>query len=286
MKKFNTNKGYISMNKTAFAFIAITIILLTSFIPVAENASAKEAEETKTIEVPVKIYTPYGVKEIRKELPVNEARKLMHMADKTKDAIATLLSKNAPFIEKVKANAIIDSFLYELKKNGLLGDISIKEARELITGKYLQKQRNSIEMQKINVIARFLQQRWEVNVMCYFMAFGSIMDIFPWNFFLWWLSLHNPTIISGIAFFLIVLFDLIPHTTTIGYWNIKRMGVGTEAHVYTFGLLGERSITTEGGESVGINAITLGFTGIVISFFINIAIGFCSFVTMKEITIN
>ena len=35
---------YINMNKT-FAFIAIIILLLTSFIPVAENVSAEASNE-------------------------------------------------------------------------------------------------------------------------------------------------------------------------------------------------------------------------------------------------
>jgi len=268
------------MNKT-FTFITITLLFLSSFIPFGTSIAIKE---DKTVKIPVKIYTLHGVKEIKKKLPINEVIKLMHMASETKEAMKILLNEKASFMERVKANAIVDSFLYEMKRNGLLGNMSIKEVKELITGKYLLEERNGIEMQKRNAIARSLQQNgWEVNVMCYFMAFGTIMDIFPWNFFLWWLSLHNPTIISGIAFFLIVLFDMIPHTTIIGYWSIKRMGVGTEAYVYTLGLLGEKSITTE--ESIGINVITFGFTGIVIPFFINIAIGFCPLVMIKEMTI-
>lgn len=35
------------MNKTALTIAVITILLLTSFIPVAENVSAKEAKEAK-----------------------------------------------------------------------------------------------------------------------------------------------------------------------------------------------------------------------------------------------
>ena len=62
MKKFNTNRRYNNMNKTTFTFIAITILLLASFIPVAENVSAEEAKEAKTMEIPVRIYTLHGVK--------------------------------------------------------------------------------------------------------------------------------------------------------------------------------------------------------------------------------
>ena len=116
------------MNKT-FAFIAITILLLASFIPVAENVVAKEVKEVKTIEVPVKIYTLHGVKEIRKELPINKAKELLDLFNETREAVK-LLNSHATFKEKMEANAIIDSLLYKMKENGLLGNLSIKEARE------------------------------------------------------------------------------------------------------------------------------------------------------------
>ena len=265
------------MNKT-FAFIAITIILLTSFIPVAENASAKEAEETKTIEVPVKIYTPYGVKEIRKELPVNEARKLMHMADKTKDAIATLLSKNAPFMEKVKANAIIDSFLYELKKNELLGNLSIKEVKDLIMGKYLQKQKNSMETRKIMFISKLLNQNgWQVNALCYFSCGYSVLDFFPWNFI--------PAIARSLIWIFSVLYlpfmilDCFPHPTTIGFWIVDSKGITIPPHgfISTSGLLGEKNLEFKEGKSV---AVTAGFTGVVLLGIM--AMGFTLFTAFKK----
>ncbi|MCD6222553.1 MAG: hypothetical protein J7K12_02570 [Thermoplasmata archaeon] len=64
------------MNKTVFSITAISILLLlASFIPVGNSIATKE-NESKTMEVPVRIYTLHGIKEIRKELPVNEAMKL------------------------------------------------------------------------------------------------------------------------------------------------------------------------------------------------------------------
>ena len=65
----------VSMNKTVFSITAIAILLLASFIPVGNSMATKE-NESKTMEVPVRIYTLHGIKEIRKELPVNEAMKL------------------------------------------------------------------------------------------------------------------------------------------------------------------------------------------------------------------
>ena len=62
--------------KVAFAFTAIAIMLASSVSSVAGSVSEKQADNAKTIEVPVQIYTLQGVKEIKKELPVNEAREL------------------------------------------------------------------------------------------------------------------------------------------------------------------------------------------------------------------
>ena len=65
--------------------------------------------------------------------------KLMYMANETGKAIAILHSKNTSFKERMKANAIIDAFSCVLKKQWIAWGMSIKETRELITGKYLMK---------------------------------------------------------------------------------------------------------------------------------------------------
>ncbi len=52
------------MNKTVFSITAISILLLASFIPVGNSIATKE-NESKTMEVPVRIYTLHGIKEIR-----------------------------------------------------------------------------------------------------------------------------------------------------------------------------------------------------------------------------
>ena len=259
------------MNKT-FAFIAIAILLLASFIPF-ENAIAKEANE-ETIKFPVKIYTLHGVKEIRKELPMNEAKGLLDLFNETRDAVK-LLNSHATFKEKMEANAIIDSLLYKMKENGLLGNLSIKEAKELITGEYFQKEKNNIEARRLAMMANVLSQSgWEVNAMCYFNAWGDVRDFFIWNvplFLLSCLFFENLLI-------LVAILDAIPHPTTVGYWIISRAGIfAPSGGIYIRGLLGEERIDLEGTETI--KAITLGFTGI--NIFLTFAIGFCPFIAMK-----
>lgn len=184
MKKLNTNRRYNNMNnmnKTAFTIIAITILLLTSFIPAGNVAATKENESK--VEVPVQIYTLQGIKEIRKELPVNEAIKLQKTVYEAKEAMETLFNKNTSFRERIRANEIIDSLLYEMKRNELLGEMSIEEAKELIAGKYFQKEKNSMEARKIMFISKLLNQNgWQVNALCYLNAGGNIINVHPWNF--------------------------------------------------------------------------------------------------------
>ncbi len=47
-----------------FSIAAMVILLLASFIPVGNSMATKE-NESKTMEVPVRIYTLHGIKEIR-----------------------------------------------------------------------------------------------------------------------------------------------------------------------------------------------------------------------------
>jgi len=54
------------------AFTAIAVMLLSSVFSVAGSVSEKQADNAKTIEVPVQIYTLHGMKEIKKELPANK----------------------------------------------------------------------------------------------------------------------------------------------------------------------------------------------------------------------
>ena len=280
--------------KVAFAFTAIAIMLISSVSSVAGSVSEKQADNAKTIEVPVRIYTLQGVKEIKKELPVNEAKELFSLSNETGEAVKMLVNPHATFREKLRANVIMDSFLSKMKGYGLLGNLTMHQARELITGRYLMKQRNSIEMQKMAMMASLLSQNgWQVNAMCYFNAKGAIFDMFPWKvplaigvvltsmltMLLWNVypsALLHLILTVSFYFFVAGWFslDTIPHTTTIGRWDIDQdyypSGV---VSVYTLGLLGKKNIT--GGS---IDAWTIGFTGVVAPF---IAIGFCPFVAMK-----
>ena len=258
------------------------------------------------MEVPVKIYTLQGIKEIRKELPVNEAIKLQKTVYEAKEAMETLFNKNTSFRERIRANEIIDSLLYEMKRNGLLGEMSIEEAKELITGKYFQKEKNSMEARKIMFISKLLNQNgWQVNALCYLNAGGNIINVHPWNF----IPILFINLISNVAFSLvekhefiatfllltavissfgISLMESIPHLTTVGFWVIVQGGIpyspppGWCGWLHTYGLFGKKGmdLKTKGEQII---VITLGFTGIVLPLlFIRIAYGFSLFTAFKK----
>jgi len=274
--------------KIMFAFVSIAILLATSILPVvgSENVSPVISNESK-VEVPVRIYTLQGIKEIRKELPINEAIKLQKMAYEAKEAMEILFNKNAYLMERMKANAIIDSFLYELKRNGLLGSMSIKEAKELITGKYLMKY--DMEMKKLYAMARLFQQNgWQINTLCFCQMMGTINDLFPWNILIFYLEKMlfetGIPILQRLAFIIHFYFwwipDAIPHPTTIGYWTLGRYGFYPQPpEIETWGLFGYKKL-----EGYELRAITLGFTGsVIIVPWASIAIGFCPFIAMKRV---
>ena len=270
------------MNKVSFAFASIAILLAASILPSvgSENVSPVISNE-KTIEVPFKIYTLHGVKEIKKELPINKAKELLDLFNETRDAVK-LLNSHVTFKEKMEANAIIDSFLFKMKENGLLGNLSIKEAKELITGEYLREVRSDLETQRMKIILKSFEiDDLKINAICYFEAYGGI-GYFPWNIPLFIAGYIAAILFPNIwfieAFFdwIIILLNIIPHPTTVGYWKIIKPGPFSYGNVYVNGLLGEDNMIVKGGECV--KAITIGFTGIQILWF---AIGFCPFIVYK-----
>jgi len=122
----------------------------------------------------------------------------------------------------------------------------------------------------------------KINGICYFEAYGGI-GYFPWNIPLFIAGYIAAILFPNIwfieAFFdwIIILLNIIPHPTTVGYWKIIKPGPFSYGNVYVNGLLGEDNIIVKGGEYV--KAITIGFTGIQIFWF---AIGFCPFIAYKH----
>lgn len=232
------------MNKIMFSTLAIGLMVSLSFLPMIQGETNKEITQKITVE----IHTPQGITELTKELPIETVEKLSFLLEYES----------------------IDKALFELKKHGLLGDFSISEVKELITGKYQQKTRIMEKIEDLLNAAPGFDNGLVINAFCSFItSHGNAFGFFPYNLPLLFYFLFNEEIgdrpYLNLIFIYFVLYpslmvDYIPHPTTLGLWKIFAIGHGVGASVYTKGLFGERSIRT----TVDINAVTIGFSGIVI----------------------
>lgn len=270
--------------KTWLVFVITTIMLITPFSSIAYSNLEKK------IEAPVKIFMPNEIKEIRKELTIHEIKELLHLFNETKEAIK-LLNKNISYGEKMKANKIIDTFLYKMKKNELLGNLTVNQAKRIILGEHFQDV--EIGGMDIKALSDLFRNGWEINAFCYLFAEGpcGIYTIYPSNFVLYLIAYilteYYPSSGPG---WLALIFDLLfiftagliilsyfPHPTTIGLWEIMTLGIPrprSNSVISTVGLLGMREKISR----IGITAITIGFTGI---WFFKYAIGHCVFIAFK-----
>jgi len=293
--------------KTGFAVAAVVILLAASMVPVVgsqhwidiekngENehrqpsvGAAEVQADAQMVEVPVEIHTRSGVRQITRELPIAEARALHSLLNETRDAMELLHGSHASSEQQQGAKEIIDTFLYQMKEYGLLGNLSIQRARELITGK-TEGMRNDIEARKMELMTHSLSQyRWAVHPMCFFEAEGKVFGFHPWNcipeFLRYWDGYYNlPLPLQLLALPLMTSFMLlntIPHPTTIGFWIIEPGGMPyPHGHLSTYGGFGQLS-TGEFRTGKAI-AFTLGFTGIVL--FGRLGIGFTLCTAFKQI---
>ena len=172
----------------------------------------------------------------------------------------TTLAFVATYEEKIKANEIVDAFLYKMKGNGLLGNLTIKEAKEIINGNYIKKY--GINMLKI------IGKNREINAFCFVFAKGiSILIAYPSNLIFWLAAYafrHNDLL--HLIALLFILSTYFPHPTSIGLWLVIGSPVGG-AKMSSIGLFGRKE---ERGSVI--IAITIGFTGL---YLFNYAIGSC-----------
>lgn len=234
----------IKMRKILFPMISSLLFLSLAFFPLIEG----ETKTDVTKEIAIEIHTPQGITELTKELPIETVEKLSFLLEYES----------------------IDKALFELKKHGLLGDFSISEVKELITGKYQQKTRIMEKIGDLLNTSPGFDNGLVINAFCSFItSHGNAFGFFPYNLPLLFYFLFNEEIgdrpYLNLIFIYFVLYpslmvDYIPHPTTLGLWRIFAIGHGVGASVYTKGLFGERSIWT----TVDINVVTVGFSGIVI----------------------
>lgn len=248
---------YSLIKKSIFAIIMSLLLLNMPFIQVIDASNKKE--------ISVEIYAPNGIWKVTKNISIEAMKHIFSLMNKTNE-------KN------------IDELLSELNKYDLLGNFSIQEIKELITGEYLQK----ISVKKNEgLVNRMNLSKSIFNVFCFFGTGGFTWSFFPMNFipmytlYKFWGPLGPSNLFLALFLLLILCFGYIPHTTTTAFWMVKPTMTPQRvyaASVYTYGLFGEKWIETRGDS---IYAITIGFTGIITTFeFIELmrgALGFTLF---------
>ena len=183
----------------------------------------------------------------------------------TKNISAEVIEKIFLLIDEVNEKNI-DKILHELDKYGLLGNFSIEEARKFVTGSRLQKIFNK---NFAKFIGEMNHSKYLFNTICFFSTGGFTWSFFPMNLFPMYMlyKLWNAHTGSLVALFILLTLCLgyVPHPTTIAFWKVSPtlFGIyGKSAILYTCGLFDEKHITTTEED---IYAITIGFTGIIIT---------------------
>lgn len=227
------------MKRILFATLAVTLMVSLSFFPLIEGEiQDKVIKEEITIEV----HTPSGIEKHTKELSIEEI-----------ETLSNLLEKND-----------VDEILSHLKKYGVLGEMSIREVKNLIDGTYVQQLRILDNFKVIENKLTNPENDSLVNAFCIFSTAGFTWHISPANVLPWlisillWKTPYTPL-------YLISLFSgYLPRINTIGFWKINptwKYPFAQSSTIYTHGLFGLQILNA----SKDILAITVGFTGIIIS---------------------
>ena len=294
--------------KAWIAFLAVAILLTASLFPAAgsqqhridarnNESDTTRREDAEMIDVTLQICTLDGVEDITKRVPADVAEELASLVVNAREALQTAHNPSAPSEVRTRAHQEIDAFLNTMEEYGFLGEHSPNAVEELLTEGYLL--RRGRERHPASILSRFESNEWHENVMCFFTAWGEIVNMFPYNcpvlalrallMHLFsemnWGRMVTITYLLGEA--VRKTLDLSPFPTTFGHWTIQPYGLfwPTDQHggMIVQGLNGGTTIQLNKTEAI--QATTVGFTGIIISFGITVvfrtAIGFCPYIAYQ-----
>ena len=232
------------MKKKLFTLFSSLLFLSLPFFPLIEG----ESQDKITEEITVEIHALNEVTKHTKELSIEAVEELLLLMHQDN----------------------VDDLLFTMKRYGLLGNHSIGGVKELITGDYLQRTKTFEKVKDLMISCHPFNNSLLVNSFCSFRTYGFTFGFFPYNlpllvYFLFNEKIDDMPLLNFIFMYLVfypnLLGGYIPHITTLGLWKTYTIGRSQSASIYTKGLFGEKSI----GANEDINAITVGFSGIVIT---------------------
>ncbi len=285
--------------KAAVALVAVFVLLAAPLLPVAgmprhrhtgELAATSQAEPaTETagmVDVPVRVFTPAGVKTTSRSVSADVADRLISHFGKAKNALRTLHTPTASAGARSKAHDVVDTFLQALKDHELLGGLTVEAAKKLLAGGY-PGQRDGMDRRLASLGGLLGAGERHHNAMCFYAAWGGVVGVFPYNYPVLALRTMLLDRLSGtlwnvvyyVSLAVLVIMDLNPCPTTVGRWTIRPWGVLRSGGIHVRGMRGEHTIRLQQAEAV--EATTLGFTGINLMY--RFTIGFCPYIAYRVV---
>ncbi len=135
------------------------------------------------VEITCGLSTTTGIIEIRKEICVEDVKKLSQLMNESREAIRSLQSFNLSTEEINEANQILDTAISELKRFDLLPTtMNLEEVRDFITGAF-GEQIYDKHLKKLELETMMIQDQasfdLKTNIACRVFGSGAPMGIFP-----------------------------------------------------------------------------------------------------------
>jgi len=183
MKNATFGKGLAVGIVLLFVGVASGSAINTNISKIPSPSESTLPSHKEMVEVTCGVSTIEGICEIKKELHIEDVKKLSQLMNESRKAIKTLQNSNALIDEINEANLILDIAISELKKFGMLpATMSLEEAKDLITGSYGQriygKNLENLGI-KLPTLNENLGLKLNMNIASRVQGFGFPVGIYP-----------------------------------------------------------------------------------------------------------
>ena len=140
MKNATFSKGLVFGIVLLFVGVASGSAINTHISKIPYPSESTLSSKKEMVEVTCGVSTIDGIREIKKELHIEDVKKLSQLMNESRKAIKNLKNPDALIDEINEANLILDIVISELNKFGMIpATMSLEEVRDLITGAYGQR---------------------------------------------------------------------------------------------------------------------------------------------------